>query len=159
MSFKSVYTMTATLLAACTLALHAAASEHQGEPAVGTTEADDTVTYHAVLCGVSDYPGSSFDLSYCDDDARDIRDALLAAGNWESTRIATRIDSGATKSQIYAAIQQMAAAADADDVCVFALVGRQLAGLDTRLVQKVVDDVQEPMCVPLDAVESVVLLI
>lgn len=79
---------------------------------------DGVVKYWAVLVGIADYVGTGNDLSYCDDDARDVRAALLAAG-WPDANITMLIDSQATKTAIKNAILAMKNSADADDVCLF----------------------------------------
>ena len=88
------------------------------------------VTYHAVICGVSDYYGTENDLTYCDDDAYDMRDALLAFPVWNSSNITLLTNSDATKSAVQNAIQTMAANADSDDVCVFYFSGHGTTGTD-----------------------------
>ena len=88
------------------------------------------VNYHAVICGISDYQGSANDLTYCDDDAYDLRDALLAGSNWTSANVNMLIDGAATRSGIQSAIQQMGARADADDVCLFYFSGHGTTGSD-----------------------------
>jgi len=88
------------------------------------------VTYHAVICGISDYYGTLNDLDYCDDDAYDMRDALLSFPNWSSSNITLLTDSSATKSAVQSAIQTMASNADSDDVCVFFFSGHGTTGSD-----------------------------
>ena len=84
---------------------------------------DGVVEYHAVICGVANYSGTSNDLDYCDDDARDFRAALLEGNNWDAANIRLLIDSWVTESTVRGSINAMAAAADADDVCVFFFSG------------------------------------
>jgi hypothetical protein len=94
-----------------------------------TTSGKGAVDYHAVICGIADYQGTSNDLNFCDDDARDVRDALLAF-NWNSTNITLLIDNAATKTAIQTAIQSMASVADSDDVCLFFFSGHGTTGTD-----------------------------
>ena len=88
------------------------------------------VTYHAVICGISDYFGTSNDLNYCDDDAYDMQDALMSYENWSSSNIILLIDSSATKSAVQSAIQTMASNADSNDVCLFFYSGHGTTGSD-----------------------------
>jgi hypothetical protein len=83
---------------------------------------DGVTNYYAVLCGVSNYKYVN-DLYYCDDDVRDVKAALLATGNWESSNITALIDKAATKVNIQKAIQNMCSEADDDDVCLFYFSG------------------------------------
>jgi len=67
--------------------------------------------------GIADFQYLT-DLSYCDDDARDMT-AALKAGGFPAANIRQLIDTQATKAAIKTAISWMAGKADADDVCVF----------------------------------------
>ncbi len=78
-----------------------------------------SVEYYAVLCGIADYPGTANDLSYTVDDALALRDRLLRDPWWKSENITMLLDSEATYAAINAAIANMAAMADSDDVCLF----------------------------------------
>jgi hypothetical protein len=102
---------------------------YQGSGGVTGPAGDNVTNYYAVVCGISDYQSVS-DLSYCDDDARDIKNALLGLGNWKSSNITMLIDSAATKGAIQAAIQDMADKADGDDVCLFYFSGHGRTGED-----------------------------
>lgn len=83
------------------------------------------VEYWAVIAAVADYPPASpvGDLQYTDDDAYDVRDALLASANWDDDHITMLIDEEATKAGIQNAISNMAAKGDADDVFFFFFSG------------------------------------
>ncbi len=87
-----------------------------------TKTGDGVTNYYAVICGISDYLYAS-DLTYCDDDAWDVRDALLAWGNWDNANITMLIDSAATKNAIHTAILNMGSIADEDDICLFYFSG------------------------------------
>ena len=92
--------------------------------------ASDGITrYYAVICGVSDYLNPEIgNLDYCDDDAKDIRSALVASNNWSSSNITLLVNSAATKSAIQTAIQNMANKSDEDDVCLFFFSGHGAIG-------------------------------
>ncbi len=81
------------------------------------------VVRRAVCVGISDYVGTDSDLSYCDDDARDFADALAAQGNWDAGNITVILDRQATAANIWAALNAMSAASDANDQCVFFFSG------------------------------------
>ena len=81
-----------------------------------------TTNYYAVICGVSNYQDVS-DLLYCDDDAIDVRDALLAMGSWKSENITMLVNDAATKTAIQSAISDMAGKALDGDLCLFFFSG------------------------------------
>ena len=110
-------------------------------PAEKGAKAGDGVTkYHAVICGVGDYPGEGNDVPGPVNNATDFREAFLLGGNWSDSNIELLTDGQATKSGIQSAISNMASAADADDVCVFYFSGH---GGQART--RVADDVWEPI--------------
>jgi subtilisin family serine protease len=90
---------------------------------------DTSVTYRAVICGISDYSTRS-DLFYADNDAMDIYSVLLTSSCWDPANIELLIDSAATKSAIQSAIESMGTASDTDDVCVFYFSGHGTAKPD-----------------------------
>jgi uncharacterized caspase-like protein len=108
----------------------------------GSTGSDNITNCYAVICGVSDYPGTTSDLNYCDDDAIDLRDALLALGNWKSENITMLTDSAATKSAIQTAISVMADSAGPNDLCLFSFSGHGTTGTDTAPIDEI-DGVDE----------------
>jgi len=86
--------------------------------------ADGKVTYWGVITGVSDYPDSKDDLNYCDDDAQDLYDTLVADYHWNSSSIQLLKDSQATKSGIKSAIDGfLSDGVDADDIFLFFFSG------------------------------------
>lgn len=66
-------------------------------------EPDPSVDKWAVVIGISDYRGKRSDLQYCDDDAKDMYDYLLAKGYPEGN-IKLLLDGGAKAKAIMAAI-------------------------------------------------------
>jgi metacaspase-1 len=80
---------------------------------------------YAIVIGISDYPGTVNDLNYCDDDARDMVEALESYSGFSAGNITTFIDventgaTNATRSDIIAKIQSLAATVSADDEVVF----------------------------------------
>lgn len=91
-----------------------------GEPVNGTK--------YAIVVGISNYPGTNNDLDYCDDDARDMIQALTQYG-FESINIKPLIDSEgsgslvATRYNIISAIEDLAPIVTADDEVVFFFSG------------------------------------
>ena len=78
----------------------------------------------AVLVGIADYPGTVDDVDCLDDDALDMREALLRdEEHWADSNITLLLDSQATKANIRLAIESMAAAAGPDDHCIFMFSG------------------------------------
>jgi hypothetical protein len=104
----------------------------------------EATTYYGLIVGVADYPGGG-DLQYTDDDARDMRAALLQYANWEEANVHLLLDSAATKAAIQAAIEQIGAAADADDVVLFFFSGHGTTGLDVAPLDEA-DGVDEYIC-------------
>jgi uncharacterized caspase-like protein len=61
---------------------------------------------HAVFVGISDYPGSGSDLSYCDQDALDVSEVLMQdARHWDPSRRVVLLNSEAQFDAIKAAIR------------------------------------------------------
>jgi hypothetical protein len=78
---------------------------------------------YGVFAGISDYPGKDSDLAFTADDARRLRDALLAgAGMKESDQI-TLLDEDATRSALRSALADIASRAQVDDTVVFFFSG------------------------------------
>lgn len=68
-----------------------------------TPEPDPSVDKWAVVIGISDYRGRANDLQYCDDDAKDMYDYLIARG-YPAGNIKLLLDKGAKASAIMDAI-------------------------------------------------------
>jgi uncharacterized caspase-like protein len=77
------------------------------------------MNYWAVIVGIEDYESIS-DLSYTVDDAEDMRDVLVAYGNWD---IKLLTDEMASKTSIYTAIENIALKSKIGDVCLFFFSG------------------------------------
>nr|MDO8110210.1 caspase family protein [Candidatus Sigynarchaeota archaeon] len=78
---------------------------------------------YAVIAGVSDYPGSSNDLQYSDDDAIDVTDLVLNTFHVPSSNIVRLLNSQATTSAITSAVTNFATTMDADDTLFFYFSG------------------------------------
>lgn len=74
---------------------------------------------YAIVIGIENYPGSSYDLSYCRDDAVSIRSMLLYDYNFEDGNIITLYDSAATKAGIDNAFTTIRSQITSNDVFVF----------------------------------------
>jgi len=86
----------------------------------------------AVICGIANYQSVN-DLTYTDDDARDMAAALKKYPEWNqrSDQIVVLIDSAASKQGVLGAIQQMGSKAAAGDTCVFFFSGHGTQVPDT----------------------------
>ncbi|MHC1579134.1 MAG: caspase family protein [Candidatus Alkanophagales archaeon] len=83
----------------------------------------------AVLVGIADYVGWVNDLEYADDDALDMR-AALVNGGWRDDHIRLLLDDEADKPEIVAALLWLAANADPDDIALFFFSGHGTCGAD-----------------------------
>jgi hypothetical protein len=85
---------------------------------------------YAIVVGISDYPGSSADLSYCDDDALDVYNMLINDYNFKTENVLYLQDSSASKAAISNALDQMASQISSDDVFFFYYSGHGGFGTD-----------------------------
>jgi ribosomal protein L40E len=76
-------------------------------------------TGYAIIVGISDYPGTSSDLSYCDDDALAIYSILLDEFNFKSENVYYLQDSEASLQGISNAFDEVANQIGPDDVFFF----------------------------------------
>jgi len=83
---------------------------------------------YAVVIGISDYDGYQYDLDYCDDDARDLYDALVNVYGFSPNNIELLIDHQATHANILAAVDWLLASEVAGDTVVFAYSGHGSRG-------------------------------
>jgi len=74
---------------------------------------------YAIIIGISDYPGSSADLSYCDDDAQDVYNMLINDYNFKPENIIYLQDSSATINAINMAFDTINAHLSPDDIFFF----------------------------------------
>lgn len=88
-----------------------------GEPPAGS------IDVYAVLVGIEDYPGSSYDLSYCVDDANDLKQALQNSASWSNSKIVTLTNSNAPKAKIQSEVQEAKTALKNDGLFVFLYSG------------------------------------
>ena len=85
---------------------------------------------YAIIVGISNYPGYDYDLSYCDDDAREVYTMLVDDYNFKPENIILLQDYEATKSAINNAFDQIEAQIDSDDLFFFYYSGH--GGCDTE---------------------------
>jgi len=83
---------------------------------------------YAIVVGISDYPGSTSDLSYCDDDSQDIYSMLINDFNFKPENVHYLQDSSASKGAISDAFDQIASEIDEDDIFFFSYSGHGGAG-------------------------------
>ncbi|KKN37132.1 hypothetical protein LCGC14_0766600 [marine sediment metagenome] len=74
---------------------------------------------YAIVIGISDYPGTSNDLSYCDDDANGIYNMLISDYNFRSENIIYLQDSSASKTDINNAFDSISSVLNPDDIFFF----------------------------------------
>lgn len=102
----------------------------------------DGASKYAILVGISDYPGDAYDLSYCDDDALDMKAALTQYGYTESD-IYLLLDLQATRQNIKSAIDTVKRQANTKDEVVFFFSGHGSKGTwapdDSQDMQQGVD--------------------
>lgn len=79
----------------------------------------ETKNAYAIVVGISNYPGSSSDLQYCDDDAQDVRSLLINEYNFEPHNILYLQDSAATKNEISNAFDQISSQITENDIFFF----------------------------------------
>ena len=92
---------------------------------------DAFVDHFAVIVGVADYPGTILDLMYTTNDAIALYASLLEdAARWSSDRMHLLLNEQATKTAILAAISEIAAQGDANDVFLFFFSGHGTTGVD-----------------------------
>ncbi len=84
---------------------------------------------YAIVIGISDYPGSTSDLTYCDDDSQDIYSMLINEYNFKPEHIIYLQDSNATKAGIDAAFDSINVQITQDDVFFFYYSGHGGANL------------------------------
>ncbi|MCD6106964.1 MAG: caspase family protein [Caldisericaceae bacterium] len=102
--------------------------------ATGILGTEATGTRFAIIIGISDYPGTANDLQFCDDDARDMKDALISSYGFLEGNIQTFIDEegaetvNATRTNILNAIRELQDKAQANDEIVFFFSGHGMKG-------------------------------
>ncbi|MCD6106891.1 MAG: caspase family protein [Caldisericaceae bacterium] len=103
--------------------------------ATGILGAEATGTRYAIIVGISDYPGTANDLQYCDDDARDMKDALISSYGFAEGNIQTFIDVegegavNATRTNILNTISELQGRANENDEIVFFFSGHGMRGI------------------------------
>ncbi|MHA1460164.1 MAG: caspase family protein, partial [Promethearchaeota archaeon] len=104
----------------------------------------DSKEAYAIVVGVSDYPGTSADLSYCDDDSQDIYSMLINDFNFKTENVIYLQDSSATKGAISSAFDQVASQIDEDDIFFFYYSGHGGAGTSSSGIQSYSIDSPHP---------------
>jgi len=83
---------------------------------------------YAVLAGISDYPGTANDLEFCDDDAQDMRNALITLYGYSPSNIHLLLDMSASYDAIHNAINDIKSEVVAGDEVVFFFSGHGANG-------------------------------
>jgi hypothetical protein len=92
-----------------------------GEPCSGNK--------YAVIIGISDYPGTSNDLEYGDDDALTMKDVLLSVYGFPSENVITLVDSQATAQNIQDKVNTIKDSEVSGDEVVFFFSGHGAKGV------------------------------
>ena len=99
---------------------------------------------YAIVVGISDYPGTSSDLDYCDDDAQDIYSMLINDFNFKTENVYYLQDSSASKAAISNAFDQIASEISNDDIFFFYYSGHGGAGTSSVGIQSYSIDSPHP---------------
>lgn len=83
---------------------------------------------HAIIIGISDYPGTANDLNYCDDDARDMYEALTTVYGFEEDNVILLLNETATRFNILDVIEKLNDTISEDDEVVFFYSGHGTKG-------------------------------
>lgn len=86
-----------------------------------------TSTRRAVVVGISDYKYAN-DLTYCDDDAREMKNTLISEG-WTEDDLTMLLNSAATKNAIVNALNSMASMENSGDISLFHFSGHGTRGM------------------------------
>ena len=98
------------------------------QAATGVLGAPSSGAKYAIIIGISDYPGTANDLQYSDDDAQDIRNALITLYGYSSDNIHLLLDMDASFTAIRDAIDDIKSEAVAGDEVVFFFSGHGTKG-------------------------------
>jgi len=98
------------------------------QAATGTLGAVCEGNRYAIVIGISDYPGTENDLEYSDDDANDMRDALVGVYGYNPDDIHLLLDAEATFTEIRDAISDIKSKVVAGDEVVFFFSGHGAKG-------------------------------
>ncbi len=83
---------------------------------------------YAIIVGISDYPGTAYDLNYADDDAIEMKEALIENYGYAETDIILLTNLQATRSAILSAVENVESKALAGDEVVFFFSGHGMSG-------------------------------
>ena len=99
------------------------------QAATGVLGAPVTGTKYAIVIGISNYPGTDYDLKYADDDAIITIDTLKTVYGFTSDNIYAFIDEGATANDIVTAIDDLRDRVTSTDEVVFFFSGHGGRGI------------------------------
>ncbi|NHJ22477.1 MAG: hypothetical protein EAX91_16140 [Candidatus Lokiarchaeota archaeon] len=101
-------------------------------------------TAYAIVVGISDYPGDTNDLNYCDDDSQDVYSMLIDDFNFKPENVYYFQDSDASKSAISNAFDLIASQVTSDDIFFFYYSGHGGAGTSSTGIQSCSVDSPHP---------------
>jgi len=128
-----------------TVTAHTEAGHQASETKLVNVGCNNENDYYGLIVGVADYPDPISDLRYAVEDALDMKNALFRYVNWEEPNYQLLLDVPATKTEIRAGIQQIAARATSDDVVLFFFSGYGTNGPDVLPMDEA-DGVDEYLC-------------
>ncbi|MBD3187085.1 hypothetical protein GF325_09675 [Candidatus Bathyarchaeota archaeon] len=102
-------------------------------PVVSGMVQDDFVDGYAVVCGVSDYPGTVNDLEYCDDDCLEVAAMVKNTFKIPEEHMLRFIDDNATKGAIITAITNFSSLMDENDYLFLFFSGHGSCNLSTSI--------------------------
>jgi hypothetical protein len=105
---------------------HAGGGKKKAGAATGTLGQPLTGARHALIVGISDYPGTDSDLAYADVDATEMADALTSVYGFGDVQLLT--NGAASRAAILAGIDALRASVAADDEVVFFFSGHGMNG-------------------------------
>lgn len=83
---------------------------------------------YAIVIGISDYPGTAYDLQYADDDAIDMKKALVETYGFTDSNIILLTDLSATRAAILTAIENVGSSVSDKDEVIFFFSGHGMSG-------------------------------
>ena len=98
------------------------------ETATGILGENVTGSRYAIVIGISDYPYTVNDLSYCDDDAREMAYALTDIYGFDQANVTLLLNETANRSNILTAIEDIDDLDNSEDEVVFFFSGHGMKG-------------------------------
>ena len=114
------------------------------QAATGILGTQVTGEKYAIVIGISDYSGEENDLDYADDDALDMKTALITVYGYSESNIILLIDDDATRSNIASAINSLKESVGSGDEVVFFYSGHGARGKANDGDKELIDEAIVP---------------